>query len=454
MNRLIACLLFLAAALGSPAHAQNAPAPAATPAAAGQPLDRIVAVVDDGVILQSELDRAVANIRAQYAGRAEQLPPDDVLRRQVLERLIMMRLELQRAEQSGIKIGDRELDAAIASIAQRNNVSLEQMRAKLAQDGTDYDSFRNSVRDEMITQRLQQQFAQGQISVSDAEVDAALSSQANAGTHYHLANLQVAVPDGATPDQIATAQKKIEGIKALIDKGEITFAAAAARYSDGGNALEGGDLGWRGADEIPPAFARAIQSLQAGQLIGPVRGATGFQLVQLIETRDNTPAQPKMATEYHARHILVRTDGNAADDAKAKSTIDTLRARLAGGADFAALARSNSEDPNSAPRGGDLGWFVEDGYGEDFGKHVAALKADEISQPFRTNAGWHIVQLLGSRETDVGTQTRREQVRDMIGRRKLEEQWNRFLREMRDEAFVEIRLDGAAAASATSGGAG
>jgi peptidyl-prolyl cis-trans isomerase SurA len=158
--------------------------------------------------------------------------------------------------------------------------------------------------------------------------------------------------------------------------------------------------------------------------------------------------------EYHARHILVRTDGNAADDAKAKATADTLRARLAGGADFAALARSNSEDPNSAPRGGDLGWFVQDGYGDDFGKHMAALKPDETSQPFRTNAGWHIVQLLGTRETDVGTQTRREQIRDMIGRRKLEEQWNRFLREMRDEAFVEIRLDGATATPASAGSAG
>lgn len=449
MNRLIACLLLLAASLGAPAHAQTTAAPVA-----GQPLDRIVAVVDDGVILQSELDRAVANIRTQYAGRSEQLPPEDVLRRQVLERLIMSRLEVQRAEQSGIKVGDRDLDAAIASIAQRNNMSVDQLRAKLVQDGSDFASFRQSVRDEMLTQRLQQQFAQGQISVSDAEVDAALSSQANAGTQYHLANIQVAVPDGATPDQIATAQKKIDGIKALIDKGEITFAAAAARYSDGGNALDGGDLGWRGADEIPPAFAQAIQGLQPGQMIGPVRGGTGFQLVQLIETRDNAPPQAKMETEYHARHILVRTDGNPADDAKAKATIDTLRARLAGGADFAALARTNSEDPNSAPRGGDLGWFVENGYGDDFGKQVAALKPDQISQPFRTNAGWHIVELLGTRETDVGTQTRREQVRDMIGRRKLEEQWNRFLREMRDEAYVEIRLDGTTDTPANAGTAG
>lgn len=223
-------------------------------AAAPQPVDRIAAVVNDDVILRSELDRAIANIRAQYAGRENQLPPDEVLERQVLERLILLRLQVARATEAGITASDQDLERAVQGVAQQNGMSVDQLRARLAQDGMSFQEFRDSLRDEIITQKLRQSFAQGRINVSESEVEAAMATaSATAAQQFHLAHILVATPEGASPEQIATAQKKIEGIKGLIDRGEMTFAAAAVRYSDSPNALEGGDLGWRSLNEIPPA---------------------------------------------------------------------------------------------------------------------------------------------------------------------------------------------------------
>jgi len=432
MNRLFACLLVAATLFASPLSAQQL-----------QPVDRIVAVVNEDVILQSELDRAQRNLVAQYAGRENQLPPPDVLRRQLLERLVLVRLQVDRANEGGIRVSDQEVDAAIAAVARQNQTTPEQMQAQLARDGISPADLRSSIRDELITQRLRQTFAQTRVSVSEAEVDAALAAQTAGGPQYHLANLLVALPGDPTPEQIATGQQKIDGIKALIDKGEIDFQAAAVRYSDAQNALEGGDLGWRSIDEIPSAFTNTVRSMQAGQIIGPVRGPSGFQLLKLLETRDAGQAAPQMVTQYHARHILVRT-GNGIDAAAAKAKIDTLAARLAGGADFAAVARESSEDAGSQAAGGELGWFTQDQFGPDFGSQVAALQDNQVSAPFQTQAGWHIVQRLGTREANATEDARRAQVRESIGQRKLEDEWNRFLRELRGEAYVEFRTGDAA----------
>lgn len=434
MTRLIpaflASLLVVASALPTSAAAQ----------AASQPLDRIAAIVDEDVILQSELDRAVANVRAQYNGRENQLPPADVLQRQVLERLVLVKLQVSRAEGSGIKVSDDELNRAIASIAQQNGTTVDGLRQKLAADGLSYGDFRRSVREEITVQRLRQSFAQSRISVSEGEVDAALAQQnSGAGTQYHLAHILVGLPEGATAEQIATGQQKIDGVKSLIDKGELDFSAAAVRYSDSPNALEGGDLGWRAADEIPNAFAQLIKDMQPGQVVGPLRGPSGFQLLKLVEVRSGgANATSQMATEYHARHILVRVN-DTQNDAAAKAKIDTLRARIEGGADFQAVAKESSEDANSRGQGGDLGWFPADAFGPDFGRQVTSLNDGGISQPFRTEAGWHVVQLVGRRETDVGNENQRAQVRETIGRRKLEDEYNRFLQEMRGEAYVSFR---------------
>ncbi len=415
-----------------------------------QPLDRIAAVVDEDVILQSELQRAIANIKAQYAGRENQLPPEDVLSRQVLERLVLVKLQVARAQGSGIRVSDQELNQAMNAIAQQNGSNLDALRQRLAHDGIDFNDFRASVRDEITVQRLRQSFAQSRISVSEGEVDAALKQQATVGNQYHLAHILIALPDGANADQIATGQKKADGVKALLDKGELDFNAAAVRYSDSPNALEGGDLGWRSLDEIPTAFAQLMEKMKPGEVVGPIRGPSGFQLLKLVEVRDasSAAAGEHTVTEFHGRHILVRVDDHQTD-AAAKAKIDTLRARIAGGAEFQTVAKESSEDNNSKGQGGDLGWFPADAFGPAFGQQVQGLQDGGVSQPFRTDAGWHIVQRVATRQTDVTTDNQRAQVRETIGRRKLEDEYNRFLQELRGEAYVSFRSGDRAENTAT-----
>ena len=427
MKKLLAPVL-AAALLAASVHAQEV-----------QRLDGIAAVVDEDVILRTELQRAVANIRQQYAGRENQLPPPEVLERQVMERLVLMKLQVARAKSTGVRVSDQEIDGAIAAIAQQNRATPEQLRAQLARDGIGYSDFRASIRDELLVQRMRQRFAQSRISVSDAEIDNALAAQSAGGAQFHLAHILVGMPEAATAEQIATAQKKIDGVKALIDKGELDFAAAAVRYSDSPNALEGGDLGWRGNDEIPAAFARLIGDMKPGDVSAPIRGPSGFQLLKLVEVRDASQAAPALVTQYRARHILVRVDEDTTE-AQAKSKIETLRARIVGGADFAQVAKDSSEDPSSQARGGDLGWFTQDQFGPDFGQPVAALADGQVSQPVRTQAGWHLIERLESRQANVGDENRRAQMRETIGRRKLEDEWNRYLREMRGEAYVDVRV--------------
>lgn len=432
MKKFLACLFAAAALSGAPTFAQQA--------AGLQPLDRIAAVVDEDVVLRSELDRAVINITRQYAGRENQLPPRDVLERQVLERLVLMKLQLARAEQTGVRVTDQEVDSAIANIAQQNRLTMDQLRQQAMADGSSFPEFRNSIRDELVVQRLRQRFAQSRISVSEAEIDSALAAQKNAGAQYHLAHILVGLPEGATPEQIKTARGKIEGVQGLIDKGTMDFAAAAVRYSDSPNALEGGDLGWRSMDEIPAAFATLIKDMKPGDVSAPLRGASGFQLLKLVEVRDESQsASANLVTQVHARHILVRAN-DTTSEAAAKAKIDTIAARIKGGADFAQVAREESQDVNTKAKGGDLGWFVPEQFGTDFGMQVSALADGQVSAPFHTDAGWHIVQLIATRQQDANEQNRRARISDTIGRRKLEDEWNRYLQEMRGEAyFVDMR---------------
>ena len=420
-------------------------APQAALAQQVQPIDGIAAIVDEDVILQSELELAVRNIAAQYGNRADQLPPEPVLRRQVLERLILVQLQTARAQATGVRVSDEELDGAVAAIARQNGMTPDQLRQQLAGEGLSFGEFRRSLRDELAIQRLRQRFAQSSIVVSDSEVDAAMANEAG-GSQYLLANILVALPNGATPEQIAVGQQKIDGIKSLLDRGEMDFAAAAVRYSDSPNALEGGDLGWRSVDEIPAAFGGVVGGMKPGDVLGPFRGPSGFQLLQLVDIRSAAAASMQMATQYQARHILVR-----GDDAAAKARADRLRARIAGGEDFEAVARDASEDTISREQGGDLGWFTQEAFGPQFGEQVVALQDGEVSAPFRTQAGWHIVQRVGSRQANVGDENRRNQVRETIGQRKLEDEWNRFLRDMRSEAYVDIR-PASGAAGANDGG--
>jgi peptidyl-prolyl cis-trans isomerase SurA len=425
--------LFLAAVLGlamlGPVRAQML---------AGETLDQVIAVVDEDVILRSELDRAVTNILAQYAGRNAELPPRAVLEKQVLERLIFIRLQVQRADSTGIKVSDTELDQAVMRLAQENKATVEQLRASLERDGFSYDDFRRTMREELQVQRLRQRFVQSRVQVTETEVDILLASGGLKRGEVRLSHILVGVPDGASPAQIQAAKEKAQRVRAEIDAG-LDFSAAAIRYSEGQQALEGGDLGWRRYDEVPNVFIDLVASLQKGEVTQPMRGPSGFHIIKMSDTRE---ASAEIVREYNARHVLVRTSELvSADDALA--SVRNIRQRVQAGEDFGALAREFSEDTTSANLGGDMGWFEIGAYGTRVAQVLESLSDGQLSEPFQTEVGWHVMERLGSRETDRTDDRVREQARETIRNRKSEEEYDAYLRQLRGESFVEIRLGGA-----------
>jgi peptidyl-prolyl cis-trans isomerase SurA len=427
-STLLAC--FLASAPGAIVLAQSA---------SSSPVDSIVAVVDEDVILRSELDRAVANITGQFTAHPEQLPPRDILEKQVLDRLVLMRLQIGRASDSGIRISEAELQQASNTIASNNHMTLEQLRQRLTTDGLSYEEFQASLHDDMTVQRLRQRYAQSQVQISEAEVDQLLATQEIGGSELRLANIQINVSDGATPDEIAAAKAKIEEIKGSIERGEIGFRAAAARYSQAQNALDGGEIGWRSTDAIPPAFAAMLKQMQPGQISEALRGAGGFQIVQLEEVR---AAQPEKITQYRASDIMVRTTDTVNAEA-ARQKIDALRDRIAAGEDFAKVAKEASDDTLTRNSGGDMGWFQADQWGGAVAAQIVALADGDVSPVFESEIGFHLLKRIGTREQDVTDQNRRNKAREIIGQRKSDEVYERYLRQLRADAFVESRLGGA-----------
>ncbi|MDR3389477.1 MAG: peptidylprolyl isomerase [Rudaea sp.] len=397
-----------------------------------EPLDRIVAIAEDEVILQSELDRAVANVLAQYRNSPQQLPPRDVLDQQVLQRLIMMRLQVQRAQGTGIRVSDADIDQAMQRVAENNKMDVRQLRSSLEHDGMNYDDFRKSLREQLLVQHLQQRVVQNQTNVSDSEVQILLASNSLKSGEVHLQHILIGVPDGADAAQIQSVREKADSVKKQIDEG-MDFTAAAIRYSSAQDALQGGDLGWRRYDEVPEAFANMVEGMQPGQVSQVVRGPSGFHIVKLVDTR---ASGKQVITEYHARHILAKiTELVSSEEAQRK--IADIRHRIVdGGEDFTKLAKQYSEDAPSANSGGDLGWFPIDQYGTRVAEVITLLKDDEISQPFQTDAGWHILQRLGARQQDRTEDMQREQAREVLRNRKAEDEYENFLRQMRSEAYA------------------
>ncbi|KFN43381.1 peptidylprolyl isomerase [Arenimonas oryziterrae] len=412
------------------------PAPSHAQAASSQSLDGIVAIVDEDVILRSELDRAVANITAQYASQPGQLPPREILEKQVLERLVMVRLQVARAADSGIRISDAELQQAMNSVANQNRMTLDQLRARLASEGLSFDEFRENLRDEVTIQRLRQRYIQAKVQVSEAEIDQLIATQQIGGPEMRLANLQINLPEGATPDEIARGREKIEQIKGLIERGETTFNAAAIRYSQAQNALDGGELGWRSYDSIPPLFANVLRAMKPGQITDPVRGPSGFQIVQLEEVRE---ASAQKVTQYRASDIMIRTSDLVSAEV-ARQKIQALRDRIAGGEDFAKVAKEASDDTLTRNAGGDMGWFQADQWGTAIGAQVQQLADGGLSPIFQSDVGFHLIKRTGMREQDVTEDNRRNKAREIIGNRKADEEFERFLRQMRAEAYFESRL--------------
>ncbi|MBE1161377.1 peptidylprolyl isomerase [Dyella acidiphila] len=425
-------LLTVAVAIPSMAQAQLL---APQNASSGmQPIDRIVAVVEDDVILQSELNDAVAAIQQQYASQPGQLPPIDVLRRQVLDRLVLMKLQLQRADDQGVRVSDAEVDQAVQNVASQNKMSPDQLHAAVEQSGLSFAAFRQQLHDQLVVQKLHQSVVHDSVSVTNSEIDNLLNSPSYKAGEVHLAHIQISIPSGATAADIQTAQNKAEQALAAV-KGGMNFKAAAIRFSDAPDALDGGDLGWRRIDEVPPAFVDTIDSLKPGDVSGILHGPTGFHIIQLIATR--APSK-QMVTEYHARQILIRPSELLSATQAQQKAQDLYNRIVNKHEDFSKLAKDNSNDDTTANAGGDMGWFQQGDWGSLIGQKVDQMKDGEISPPFQSEAGWHILQRLGSRSTDMTTQVARDQARQAIGNRKADQAYDDFLRELRSNSYVKI----------------
>lgn len=400
------------------------------------PVDQIVAVVDEDIILRSELDQALSGIRRQYAGRENQLPPKDVLERQVLERLTLVRLQLQRAEATGVKVTDTEVDDAINRILRQNKIDFNQLQQQLQEDGFSLAEFRRTMHDELMVQKLRQRVIESRSDVSPSELEIALASGTQRKGEVRLSVLLIGVPDGANPEQVETARTKIEGVKKLIDEGSIDFAAAAIRYSDAGQALEGGDLGWRRYDQIPPAFADLVEGMSAGEVSQAMRTPSGFYLVKLTDKRETSKI---VVTEFNARKIVIKIT-ELQPEADARREVDAIHERLVKGEDFEKLAKEQSEDDATAPLGGEIGWFPLEGLDPEFSEMISTLKDGEFSRPFREASGWLIVKRTGTRQADRTDLYVRGQMMENLRQRKGEEAYEQFLRQLRGEAYIDYRL--------------
>ena len=412
-------------------HAQTMPT---------EPIDGIAAVVNDDIVLKSELDAAVQGIVAQYRDNPQQLPPRDVLEKQVLERLIMTKLQVARADSSGVKVSDADVDQTVAQIAAQNKLDVAGLRRAVESQGQTFEQFRRSVHDEVVVQRLQQGVIQSRAQVSDAEIDSFLKNDKRALGELDMQHILIALPDGADAVQIEKARSKAEDVKHQIDQG-LDFSAAAIRYSDAQNALDGGKLGWRSADKLPQEFAERATSMQKGEVSVPMRGPAGFHIIKLVDRR---ALGTELVTEYHSRHILIKISELVSSD-QAKAQVVALRKRALAGEDFGKLAKEYSEDPATANLSGDMGWFQKEGYGTRVAQEVSTLKIDEIGEPFQTELGWHVLQLLGERQADRSAEVQRTQARQALIARKADDEYQSYLRQLRSEAYIEIRLPGAAA---------
>ncbi len=404
--------------------------------ASAQLLDEIVAVVEDDVILESELGKETAAIAQRIKASNTQMPPDSILRKQVLEKMIIDKLQRQLAERAGVNVSEEMLNSSAADIAQRNNMSLDDFRAELERQGIAYKGFLDNMRNEIIINQLRAREIGGRIKVTDREVEHFMETQEKIGDEaiqYHLGHILIAVKEGAAAADIQKALGKADDLVKKLRAGE-DFKQVAMSHSDDDNALKGGDLGWRGIGDIPTLFVEVIKNMAEGAVSEPIRSPSGFHIVKMLELKG---LGNHVITKTKVRHILIKTN-ELIDDAEARKRLLALKARIADGDDFAALARSHSDDKGSALKGGSLDWVSPGDLVRPFEETMSTLEVNEISEPVQTQFGWHLIQVLGRENKDNSAEYRKNLVREAIRKRKIEEETELWIRRLRDEAFVEI----------------
>jgi len=402
-------------------------------------IDRIVAVVNKEVITQNDLNERMDRVLKDLARRGTSVPDRHQIERQVLDRMITDRVQLQLAKETGIRVDDLELDRTISRIAEGNKLSLTEFRQRLERDGVKFDKFREELRDEILISRLREREVNSKITVSDGEIDNFLAEQnrkSGKSTEYDVAHILIRVPEQASPEQLQARRARAEEALKRLKEGT-DFAEVAATYSDAPDALKGGVIGWRGQDRLPDLFVDALAKLKPGEVSDVLRSPAGFHVVKLIGERG--AGGPLTVEQAHVRHILIRTNELVSEE-EAKRKLLELRERIVNGASFAELARLNSDD-SSASRGGDLGWVYPGDTVPEFERAFTELKPGEISQPVKTPFGWHLIQLLDRRTADMSSDRERVEARKALLERKSDEAYQDWLRQLRDRAYVEVRLD-------------
>ena len=418
--------------------AGNVLAQTATPSAVVL-VDRIVAVVNSEVITSREVAERMKAVTQQLSQQGTPLPPADVLQKQVLERMIMDRLQIQLAKETALRVDDLQLDRTVARVAESNKMSLTEFRHTLERDGIQFDKFREEIRNEIMLSRLREREVDNRIVVTDNEIDYFLSqqgaSQATA-SEYNLAHILLRLPDQASPEQVDKQRARAEQVVLQLRE-DADFAKLAVSYSDAPDALQGGAMGWRPRDRLPELFAHALNGMKPGEVSGIIRSPAGFHVIKLVDRRGG--GAPALVEQTHARHILVKTS-EIVSEADARRKLNNLRERIVNGADFGELAKFNSDDASSI-KGGDLGWIYPGDTVPEFERVMNNLKVEELSEPFVTSFGWHLMQVLERRQADVSGERKRQEARLILRERKADEAYQEWLRQLRDRAFVEYRLE-------------
>jgi peptidyl-prolyl cis-trans isomerase SurA len=437
--------LLLCAALGA---APNLWAQANTTPPRAQPADSIVAIVNSDVITRNELEERMRTVEQRMRQQGVALPPPDQLRRQLLERLIVDRAQIELAKEMGIRVDDTMLDMAVARIAESNKMSVQQFRNQLEHEGVTFAKFREEIRGEIMMQRVREQEVDNKIQVPESEVDNYLAAEADVAANQQeldIAQILIRVPESASPEQIAKSRQRAEDVMQKI-RASGNFAQLAATYSDSSDALSGGDLGWRNRDRLPQLFVDAVASLNQGDVSQIVKSANGFHILKLVGKRTPSVLKGGSAapgvTQTHARHILIKVN-QVVTAADARRKLLDLKQRIENkSATFEELAKLYSND-GSAAKGGDLGWLYAGDTVPEFERAMDALQPGQISEPVESQFGYHLIQVLERKTEDVSKERKRMAARQAIRERKLEEATEDWLRQIRDRAYVEIRLDDA-----------